>query len=237
MGDKQAQSGHGKHREQSVGDQVGESLPRDTARGGVRHGLLLRDNRIQRELGLSAEKRVTLIDFFEALDEENGRFVGMLYPPSGPGGMTKAETMKKTAEHAMFHGKQHKRMQAVTAGCLTTSQFNRLLELERRCLALFAFEQPDVVAELKLTPDQVRAVKAAVGEYREKYDAEYEQGRKPSGREPHELARPYLTALEKALTEAQRKRWAELLGAEPKIAPIGSGISRGILVIAAQPQH
>jgi hypothetical protein len=128
-------------------------------------------------------------------------------------------------------------MQTLAAGCLTTSQFARLLELERRCLSLFAFEQPDVVAELKLTADQVRAVKAATADYREKYDAEYERGGKPSGREPHELAKPFLTGIEKSLAEAQRKRWAELLGAEPKIAPIGSGISRGILVIAAQPQH
>lgn len=199
-----------------------------------RHALLLRDNRMQRELGLAAEKRVTLIDFFEAFDEENGRFVGMLYPPSGPG-ETKAESFKKATDHALFHAKQHKRMQTLAAGCLTASQFARLLELERRCLSLFAFEQPEVVAELKLTTDQIRAVKAAADEYREKYEAEYDSRKKPSGREPHELAKPLLVDLEKGLTEAQRKRWAELIGADPKIAPIGSGISRGLLVIAAQP--
>lgn len=201
-----------------------------------RLALLLRDNRMQRELGLSAEKRVTLIDFFEAFDEENGRFVGILYPPSGPG-ETKEQTEAKAKKHAEFQTKQRKRMQALTAGCLTASQFNRLVELERRCLSLFTFELPDVVAELKLTADQIRAVKTATAEYREKYEEEYDSRRKPSGREPHELAKPYLTGIEKGLTEAQRKRWAELLGAEPKIAPIGSGISRGILVIAAQPQH
>lgn len=202
-----------------------------------RHALLLRDNRMQRELGLSAEKRVTLIDFFEAFDEENGRFVGMLYPPSSGPGETKEQAEAKAKKHAEFQAKQRKRMQAVAAGCLTPSQFARLVELERRCLSLFAFAQADVVAELKLTADQVRAVKSAIDEYRDKYEEEYDSRKKPSGREPHELAQPFLAALEKNLTEAQRKRWAELLGAEPKIAPIGSGISRGILVIAAQPQH
>ena len=193
-----------------------------------RQAILLRDSRVQKELALTAEKRIALLDFFEEWDEEAGSFVGQLYPPSGPP-QTKEQADAKRKEHDEFIGKQKERMRVAVAAHLTAAQHARLKELERRYLSLFAFQLPDVAAELKLTADQLTAIRKVVVEYRVKYEDEYNSRRKPSGLSPFELAKPYLKTIDESLTAAQRTRMTELLGAEPKQATTGTAKARDTL--------
>ena len=114
-----------------------------------RQAILLRDGRVQRELGVVAEKRIALLDFFEAWDEEATSFLGSLYPPSGPP-QTKEQEDAKKKEHDEFIGKQRVKMRAAVAANLTAAQHARLKELERRFLSLFAFQLPDVVVSVPM---------------------------------------------------------------------------------------
>jgi len=193
-----------------------------------RQAILLRDGRVQRELGLTAEKRIALIDFFEAWDEKASSFLGSLYPASGrPPTKEQADANKK--EHDEFLGKHKERMRAAVAAILTAAQHARLKELERRFLSLFAFQLPDVAAELKLSAEQLKAIRKVVVEYRAKYEDEYNSRRKPSGLSPFDLAKPYLKTIDESLTAAQRTRMTELLGAEPKLVTTGTPKARETL--------
>ena len=193
-----------------------------------RQAILLRDSRVQRELGLTADKRIALIDFFEAWDEEATSFLGSLYPPSGPP-RTKEQADAKKKEHDEFIAKQKEKMRTAVAANLTAAQHARLKELERRFLSLFAFQLPDVAAELKLTAEQLTAIRKVVVEYRVKYEDEYNSRRKPTGQSPFDLAKPYLKTIDESLTAAQRTRMTELLGAEPKLVNTGTPKARETL--------
>lgn len=199
--------------------------PLNSAVVSPRQAILLRDSRVQRELGLTADKRIALLDFFEAWDEEATSFLGSLYPPSGPP-QTKEQADAKKKEHDEFIGKQKEKMRTAVAAHLTAAQHARLKELERRFLSLFAFQLPDVAAELKLSAEQLKAIRTVVVEYRVKYEEEYNSRRKPSGLSPFDLAKPYLKTIDESLTAAQRTRMTELLGAEPKQATTGTAKAR-----------
>jgi hypothetical protein len=195
---------------------------------------LLHDSRVQKELGLSAEQRIAIIDHFEAVDEEYSRKAGSLYPPSAPVGDFAEESEKKSQLLLEYAAKRSAKSREELASVIKFPQMTRLLELERRYLGMFAFLEAEVVAELKLTPAQVTAVAKAIEEFRKPYEEEFGPRVKPSSRSILKVSQPMLDAILKALTPEQQARWKELLGNEPKIATAGIPASQHLIATVAE---
>jgi hypothetical protein len=196
--------------------------------------LLLRSSAVQKELALSAEQRIAVIDHFEVVDEEYFRKVFSLYAPSSPVGDSPEESAKKGQLSLEYEAKRSAKSRDALAEVIKTPQLARLLELERRYLGHFAFIDAEVVAELKLTPAQVTAVAKAIEGFRKPYEVEFGPRVKPSGRSILEVSKPTLDAILKALTSEQQARWKELLGKEPKIATTGIPAARHLISAAAE---
>jgi len=196
---------------------------------------LLRDNRVQRELGVCAEHRVALLDFFEEWDEQRSDYLsGLNAPNPAPPGPNPALEELKKKQAVEFLTKHKAKQREAVAAHLTATQHGRLKQIERRYLSLFAYQLPGVAAELKLTAEQIAAIRKVATEYRAKYDAEYAEGRRPSGVSPFELARPFIVAIDGLLTEMQRTKMKALFGAEPELATTGTAKARQTLVRAVR---
>lgn len=195
---------------------------------------LLRDSRVQRELGLTPEHRVALSDFFEEWDEQRSDFFSRLNPPSGPAIVNPALEAMKKKQAVEFLTKHNAKQREAVVAHLSAPQHSRLKEIERRYLSLFAYQLPDVAAELKLTAEQIAAIRKVVTQYRAKYEEEYNEQKKPSGVSPFELAKPFLKTIDGILTEVQRTKMTALLGAEPKLATISTAKARATLDYAVR---
>jgi len=196
---------------------------------------LLRDSRVQRELGLSAEHRVALLDFFEEWDEQRSDYLsGLNGPNPAPPVPNPALEELKKKQAVEFLTKHKAKQREAVAAHLTATQHGRLKQIERRYLSLFAYQLPGVAAELKLTAEQIAAIRKVATEYRAKYDEEYAQGRRPSGVSPFGLAQPSLKTIDGLLTEAQRTKMTALFGPEPKLATTGTLKARATLTHAVR---
>ena len=108
------------------------------------------------------------------------------------------------------------------------------MQLERRYLGPFAFQNAEVVAELKLTPAQAAAVGKAIGEFRKEYESGYGPRVKPSGRRLYDALQPTTAAIRKLLTAEEAKRWEELIGRAPKLATIALHAAGRVIAIEAE---
>lgn len=195
---------------------------------------LLRDSRVQRELDITAEHRVALLDFFEEWDEQRSDFFMRSNPPNPPPGPNPAVEALKKKQAVEFLTKHKAKQREAVAAHLSAAQHGRLKEIERRYLSLFVYQLPDVAAELKLTAGQIAAIRKVATEYRAKYDEEYAQGRRPSGVSPFGLAQPSLKTIDGLLTEAQRTKKTALFGPEPKLATTDTAKARATLTHAVR---
>jgi hypothetical protein len=92
------------------------------------------------------------------------------------------------------------------AAALTPDQVGRLRQIALQRQGLAAFREPDVVAALKLTPDQRDRIQAV------EFDATFG----PPGSQPRSAEQSLRWAVRRArgvLTEEQRAKWDELAGA------------------------
>lgn len=139
---------------------------------------------VQRELKLSAEQRVTLIDGLDDLDPVPNEVLRRL--KSGPQPLHCFPTLADIAKHA----EEDKARAKLVASVLSKEQFARLQQVELQALGVRAIQLKRVADALALTKEQERAV--FVG--------------KPTDRAER------LKAMIDGLTPAQRKVWDDLNG-------------------------
>ena len=181
---------------------------------------LLRDSRVQRELVLSAEQRIAVIDHFETAHETLRAKERELYPPFSQADPLCPDCVsEKSRELAQFTAKQLATTQKSLAAILTKPQLARLMELERRYLGPFAFLDADMVTELKLTLAQSNTVAQAFHDYLKRHDEELVREGVLGDRTVGETIKPTMVAILKTLTREQVDRWKEMLGNAPKIDP------------------
>jgi hypothetical protein len=171
---------------------------------------LLGQPAVQRELKLSAESRVNLIDGFDKLTEELEKAGVRKFAPGitgveipFPGGQAGGGPVvgADDAWQADLDGRRK-----LVAGTLTKAQFTRLQQCEVQTLGIESLHLKRVADELGLTDEQKQVVAKAVGELHT-----YPLSLPPEATQrPTQVER--LTAVIEGFTPAQQKKWKELAG-------------------------
>ena len=175
---------------------------------------------VQRELKLSADQRVALIDGFDKLHEgwekeKDGWMSLRLGPPVPPGATASAEPM---ATQKYNTGRRE-----LVARTVTKGQFARLQQCEVQVLGTRALRLKRVADELGLTDDQIKAVSKAMTAELPPQNFAQEGGFAPQVVVPNGPPSPLaqgasreqwqaLDEVVKNFTPAQEKRWKELNG-------------------------
>ena len=182
----------------------------DAARLTLEHVYLASHQKIQKELRMSAEARVAILDALAEIDEaqaEAGAWVT-------PGGMPPA---RQTKDYFALR-------RTAVAKHLTADEFKRLTRIEWQLCGAIAFTIPDVATALALTDRQKAVVVGTVqtmfktlngkGAMRQAVLFYWNEEEFP---ELWTAARD--TALDQ-LTVAQRKKWDELIGPKLSFDPV-----------------
>jgi hypothetical protein len=162
---------------------------------------------VQRELKLSAETRVKLIDGFDKLDEEAEQ-VG----PSVP------RTMDDPPPPAVEHWKKIVALRRqLVADSLTRSQVNRVRQIGVQVLGLYALNAPWVADELALAADQKKeVVKVLKAMQQEQYDrqamTQMMLPRAETQADYYGKCDEKLADLLTSLSASQQRKWKELAG-------------------------
>jgi RNA polymerase sigma factor (sigma-70 family) len=163
-----------------------------------RHVELILNAGIQRELKLSAQQRVQIIDEFDALIERH-------------------ELALEEVGHEKLRTEYLRARREVVASLLTRSQLKRLDQLGVQILGLHALNAPDVAAKLALTADQKKQVVQALKDARR--DIDERNGMTQLVQPPTEVQPTYHSACDeklievlKSLSAAQRAVWKDMNG-------------------------
>jgi hypothetical protein len=173
---------------------------------------LLSENKVHRELGLSSDQRVMLMDGFEDALEQYGRESSRV-EPMPPQGVS--------LNRLDIPAKKYRQTQTeLIATTLSYSQFIRLQQLERRNLGPFAFQDSEVTVALKLTAEQRKGIAKVLEELVEDYSKT--ELLKSSPMNIHVMSKPYLDKIVKSLPLQQRESWEQLIGKPAKLKLITS---------------
>ncbi|MDB5309740.1 MAG: hypothetical protein JWO38_3942 [Gemmataceae bacterium] len=175
---------------------------------------LLRHRKVQKELRLSADQRVAIIDGLADLDEEHGKkLVALLKQPDPPEeALDKLEQEKTAAAEKFF---KHTAMKE-----LTPAQRARLRQIDWQVRGPAAFADPRVEHALRLTDGQKKTVADLVDQLQDKTDRYVDKlGNDDSDNLKEDLLQfraEAMKKLETALTAKQRDTWKVILGEPAK---------------------
>lgn len=177
---------------------------------------LLEHRKLQKELKMTAEQRIALVDALADLDEAfEKKFLDLANQPNAPDEAFDKLDREQEAARAKVY--------ATTAKDLTAAQRARLKQLDVRVRGVTAFADPAIEKALQLTDAQKKTVKvsadqlkAAVGKFLGDGDEN----------ETEEQRREKLFAfraerqkdIEAVLTKEQKEAWARLQGDKPSAA-------------------
>jgi hypothetical protein len=120
-------------------------------------------------------------------------------------------------EHAAYRERAERGLRSFLQETLNRDQLRRLGQLELQQQGLFALMNPDLAADLKVTPEQGRQFRAVIEELQSQAQSLARQapaGGDPSGLRANmlKLRRDHERRLEDVLSDSQKQRWKELLG-------------------------
>ncbi len=189
----------------------------DAARLTMEHIYLASHQKIQKELKLSAEARVAMIDALAEISEdeiEAGRNIVAWGPPLPTPGEKPDGRMKD------FFALRR----AAVAKSLTTDEFRRLTQIDWQLCGAVAFRVPEVATALALSEKQKATIAGAVQTMFKTLDGKgaLRQAVIPYWNEEEfpELWKAARDTAMDQLTVAQRKKWDELLGAKLSFDPV-----------------
>lgn len=178
---------------------------------------LLQHRRVQKELKMTAEQRIALVDALEDLDEAFAKkfqeIAKVLNPPEEA--FDKLDREQEAARAKVL---------VVTAKGLTSAQHVRLKQLDVRVRAVTAFADPAIEKALQLTDAQKKKVKesseqlkVAVGKFidGDGNDDDTEEQRKEK---LFAFRAERQKDIEAVLTKEQSAEWARLQGEKPSAA-------------------
>lgn len=175
----------------------------------VEHVFLASHQKIQKELKLSAEARVAMIDALAEIDDQE-------------------EEYRRRQQASLVAVRQEKdyvaARRAAVAKSLTPAEFRRLIQIDWQLCGAMAFRDPEVASALALSDKQKKLVAEAVeGMFK------VLQG-KGAGRQAvipywneEEFPEMWETTRDAAVAQlnvAQRKKWDELIGAKLSFDPV-----------------
>jgi hypothetical protein len=173
---------------------------------------LLQYRKVQKELKMTAEQRVVVLDGLADIEEQYQEKFGELAQMSTATDeqYEKLDKDREKATELLLTG---------AAKSLTAGQQMRLRQLDRRLRGPLAFVDPQVEKKLQLTDDQKKKavevagrIKTALERYLDNNDNETEAKRKA---DLFRFRKARLKELEDALTADQKTAWATLLGDAP----------------------
>lgn len=174
---------------------------------------LLEHRRVQKELKMTAEQRVALVDALADVEEAfEKKFLELAKFPNLP-----EEAFEKLERE---EARERDKAYSVAAKGLTAAQLVRLRQLDARVRGVAAFADPDVEKALQLTDAQKKKAKDALAQLAtavEKFldgdgDDDTEEQRKAK---LFAFRAERLKDVEAALTKEQKAEWARLLGEKP----------------------
>lgn len=173
---------------------------------------LLEHRKAQKELKLSAEQRIVILDGLADIEEEHSDRLNELSrrPDANEQDFDKAEKRRQKEVDTLLAN--------TAAKTLTAAQRTRLQQIDYHVRGVYAFTDPRVEEKLKLTDAQKKAAKDAservVGELEGYFDRGDEGGvnRKT---EVFDFRKARLKELVATLTADQKAAWEALLGTAP----------------------
>jgi hypothetical protein len=168
--------------------------------GTGRH-FLLKESAVRDELALSEEQRAQLTQLFEEMDKHRHDAFEKLrqLPPKERQQRILAEIRPNENAIALI---------------LKPAQMDRLRQIAWQCHGPMAFHDPDIIAELKLTAEQkkqIRAIEANV--FFEKMPPPFgEPLAMPFGQGPDGVRKSVTKQILAVLDETQTQRWNQLIG-------------------------
>ncbi|MBN9117962.1 MAG: hypothetical protein J0I06_02140 [Planctomycetes bacterium] len=185
--------------------------PDDSASASARK--LLQNRKIQKELKMSAEQRIVILDGLADIEEEHEKKLTELARMPNPSEEDYDKLDKARQKRT------DKLLADAAAKTLTAPQRTRLRELHRRLLGPIAFTDAQVEKRLQLTDAQKKKaaviaeqMKAEVERYLDGDGDENEAKRKA---DLFSFRKARLKEMEDALTADQKTAWDGLLGAAP----------------------
>ena len=172
--------------------------------------LLLQQRKVQKELKLTGDQRIAIVDGIADIDEAIEKKREKLLRVPNP----TADLFDKLEEERQ---KQAEKFLAASAKkLLSVESRNRLKQIDRHVRGLESFADPDVQKVLALTDDQKKAVEKAVKDQEEKIEAYLMQlGNDDSDNAKEALLKvrnDEMKALVAGFTAEQRTLWTSLLG-------------------------
>ena len=191
---------------------VADATSRAPFRIGNAH--LLSDQRVQKELKLTAEQVKSVQDglakvqekYREEISKVAGGTPGGAAVPGGSGGGLDPKQLAALTKNVREEN------QKVIAGILKPEQVKRLKQIELQFLGVNIVQNEEVVKALNLTADQKRQMNALVEEF---YSDSGKLASSPAERRNMDQLKLFREAIERIpslLTPEQRKTWKELTG-------------------------
>lgn len=188
-----------------------------------RHSELVLSSAIQRELKLSSEQRVKLIDEFDAIDLRTELERERLLTETPPADDAPPKPLSVppwiAADQAVqkLWPEQRRAKREVVAALLSSAQLKRLDQIGVQILGLRALTVPDVAAKLNLSTDQKKQIVQALKDaWREIDDrrgmTQLVQPPAASAPSYQSLCDEKLADVLKSLTAVQKDKWKELNG-------------------------
>lgn len=165
--------------------------------------------RVQDDLKLSDSAKQKLEDaLLERIQDAMGQFESF-------GTLSPEERDKRMAE---YRPKAHEKLNAALKQTLTEEQLKRLRQVELQLDGIFSLGRPEIGEAIALTPDQRTRFVAVVMAMHTKIQPlikEAQGGASPDVIRPKVMAirKMHEAEAEDLLTETQKKRWKDLLGA------------------------
>lgn len=165
-------------------------------------------DKVQTELKLTDDQKQKLEDQLQETVQNAMEFFQKLE------GLTPAERDK---ELQAYRQKAHEKLAGFLKELLKPEQLKRMRQLELQQEDVFAFGQPDVMAEIKLDDDQRQRFMKTVMELQRKLEPLIKEAQTQGNPEvvrPKAMAlrKEYAARIESILTEPQRERWKKMLG-------------------------
>jgi hypothetical protein len=173
---------------------------------------LVEHRHVQKELKMSAEQRLAVLDGLGDLAEEvEKKFEALARMPNPPD-----DAFEKVMRD---HRKGADRLLAEAAEKLTDAQRKRLRQIDWRVRGVAAFADPQVQKLLQLTDAQRKTASELAGRLKNELDRFLEgqiDGDEAKGRaDLFSVRKDVLKQMEAALTVEQKTAWTAMLGAEP----------------------
>ncbi len=175
---------------------------------------LLAHRKLQKELKMTAEQRIALVDALEDVDEEYAKKFQDL---------AKVPNLPDEAFDRLDRAQEAARAKALSdaAKGLTAAQRARLNQLDVRVRGVAAFADPAVEQALELTAAQKKTVKTALEQLKAAVDKFLDGDGDENDTEGQRKAKLFAVRAERQkdiealLTKDQREKWARLQGEKP----------------------